>query len=60
MKLYSCFNLPGLSPYPFNLDPLGVAIPARILEGPIDKPVQEHPWWHSIPKQMIEYEFSSI
>jgi len=49
----------GLDPYPFDLDPLFVSVPVRILETPIDKPVHLHPFWHSIPVQLIEYEFSS-
>jgi len=50
----------GLDPYPFDLDPLGVHVPARILDGPVDKPVHPHTFWHSIPIQLIEYEFSSV
>jgi Protein of unknown function (DUF3891) len=49
----------GLDPYPFDLDPLSVHVPLRILEGPIDKPIHLHPFWHSIPTELIEYEFSS-
>jgi len=48
----------GLAPYPFDIDPLLVSVPARILEGPIDKSTHLHPFWHSIPLQLIEYEFS--
>lgn len=50
----------GLSPYPFDLDPLGVTVPVRIFEGPLDKPVRQHSDWYSIPKQLIKYEFSSL
>ncbi len=49
----------GLDPYPFDLNPLGVTVSARILEGPIDKPVHPHPLWHTVPIELIEYEFSS-
>lgn len=49
----------GLDPYPFDLDPLRVSVPTRIVEGPADKPLCLYPFWHSIPLQLIEYEFSS-
>lgn len=49
----------GLDPYPFDIDPLGVTVSAKILQGPVDRPMHPHPFWHSIPVQLIEYEFSS-
>jgi hypothetical protein len=46
-------------PYPFDLDPLPVALWARILqEG--DKPYGDfQTWWHGVPRRQIEFEFCS-
>jgi hypothetical protein len=46
-------------PYPFDLDPLPVALRARILqEG--DKPRGDfQTWWHGVPRQQIGFEFCS-
>ena len=46
-------------PYPFGVDPLPVAVPARILDWPAEPSAHFHSWWHSERKQLIRFEYCS-
>ena len=47
------------SPYPFDIDPLPVFMPATILDLPIEKSSQFQKYWHSKQKQIIKFEYCS-
>ena len=46
-------------PYPFDVDPLPVMVPARILDRPAGASPYLHSWWHSEPRQLIWFEYCS-
>ncbi|MCH8267893.1 MAG: DUF3891 family protein [Acidobacteria bacterium] len=46
-------------PYPFNVDPLPVIVPARILDWPAEPSAHFQSWWHSKSKQPIRFEYCS-
>jgi hypothetical protein len=48
-----------LDPYPFDLDPLPILMPARIIPLPAEKPEHFQAWWHSRLPQRIEYQLIS-
>lgn len=48
-----------LDPYPFDVDPLPVMMPARIVELPAKKPAHIQTWWHSRFAKQIEFQFVS-
>ena len=48
----------GLDPYPFDIDPLLVHVPARIIDGNVTSSEDYRPLWYSTPIEELEYEFS--
>lgn len=48
-----------LDPYPLDIDPLPVMIPARIVELPAKKPAHIQTWWHACVPQQIQFQFVS-
>ncbi len=46
-------------PYPFDLDPLPVIVPARILDWPAESSLHFQSWWHSQPPRPIPFEYCS-
>jgi len=46
-------------PYPFNIDPLPVFVPAKIFDLPVEKPANFQTHWHSNNIQLIHYEYCS-
>ena len=46
-------------PYPFDIDPLPVMLPARIVDLPVDKPANFQTWWHARAPQRVEFTFVS-
>ena len=46
-------------PYPFDIDPLPVIVPARILDWSAEPSAHFQSWWHSEPKQPIRFEYCS-
>jgi len=46
-------------PYPFDLDPLPVFVPAKIFDLPVEKPSHFQTHWHSHNIQLIQYEYCS-
>ena len=46
-------------PYPFGVDPLPVAVPARILDWPAEPAAHFQSWWHSERKLPIRFEYCS-
>ncbi len=46
-------------PYPFDVDPLPVAVPTRILDWPAEPSAHFQSWWHSERKQPIRFEYCS-
>jgi hypothetical protein len=46
-------------PYPFDLDPLPVAIRGRVLPWPVEPPAHFQSWWHSLPRRWIRFEYCS-
>ena len=46
-------------PYPFDVDPLPVTVPARILDWSAEPSTHFHSWWHSEPKQLARFEYCS-
>jgi hypothetical protein len=46
-----------LDPYPFDLDPLPVRVPARVFETPIERSGHFATWWNSRPTEMIEFQY---
>ena len=48
-----------LDPYPFDLDPLPVNVPARVFELPADRSGHFQTWWNTRPVEMIEFLYTS-
>ncbi|MFM1767492.1 MAG: hypothetical protein RJA22_21 [Verrucomicrobiota bacterium] len=48
-----------LDPYPFDLDPLPVLVPARVIPLPAAKPEHFQTWWQSLLPQKIEFQLMS-
>jgi hypothetical protein len=48
-----------LDPYPFDLDPLPVAVPARVLERSAERPAHFQSWWHAAQPRILEFQFVS-
>ena len=46
-------------PYPFDIDPLPVMLPARIVELPAEKPANFQTWWHARVPQRVEFTMVS-
>lgn len=46
-------------PYPFDVDPLPVAMPARIIDLPVERPANFQTWWHSRAPQRVEFTIVS-
>ena len=46
-------------PYPFDLDPLPVALRARVLAWPVGQPVHFQSWWQSLERHWIRFEYTS-
>ena len=46
-------------PYPFDIDPLPVMLPARIVELPAEKPANFQTWWHARVPQRVEFTIVS-
>ncbi|MCE2882582.1 MAG: DUF3891 family protein [Planctomycetaceae bacterium] len=46
-------------PYPFDVDPLPVLLPARVVELPSEKPRNFQSWWHARQPRLFEYSFVS-
>jgi Protein of unknown function (DUF3891) len=46
-------------PYPFDLDPLPVAMQAHVLPWPVERPDHFQSWWQSLPRRWIRFEYSS-
>ena len=47
------------NPYPFDIDPLPVFVPTKILDLPIKKSSQFQKYWHSKEKQILRFEYCS-
>ncbi|MCX7350673.1 MAG: hypothetical protein NTZ54_14525, partial [Alphaproteobacteria bacterium] len=48
----------AVSPYPFDIDPLPVVMPLRIVSLPIAEP-NFQTWWHALQPDTIEFEYVS-
>jgi hypothetical protein len=46
-------------PYPFDRDPLPVAVRARVLPLPVERPAHFQSWWQSLEQQWIRFEYCS-
>jgi Protein of unknown function (DUF3891) len=46
-------------PYPFDIDPLPVVLPARIVELPAEKHANFQAWWHARVPQRVEFTIVS-
>jgi len=46
-------------PYPFDVDPLPVFVPARIIAWPAQPRAHFQSWWHAERKQPIRFEYCS-
>jgi hypothetical protein len=46
-------------PYPFDADPLPVALRGRVLSLPVKRPIHFQSWWQSLPRQWIRFEYGS-
>jgi hypothetical protein len=46
-------------PYPFDLDPLPVALRGCVLPWPVERPVHFQSWWQSLPRQWIRFVYCS-
>jgi hypothetical protein len=46
-------------PYPFDVDPLPVFVPTRILDRPAEPRADFQSWWHAERKQPIRFEYAS-
>ena len=47
----------ALKPYPFDVDPLRVVVPVRIIDSATRRSGAFHRWWHSQQAQWIQFEF---
>jgi hypothetical protein len=48
-----------VSPFPFDLDPLPVTVPARSVRKPPKSPQDWHTWWHAQPLELLRFELVS-
>ena len=48
-----------LDPYPFDMDPLPVGVPARVFKLPADRSGHFPIWWNARPVEMLEFLYSS-
>ncbi len=48
-----------LDPYPFDMDPLPVVVPARVFTLPTDHSGHFPIWWNTRPLEMVEFLYSS-
>ena len=48
-----------LDPYPFDMDPLPVGVPARVFKLPVDSSRHFPIWWNARPVEMLEFLYSS-
>lgn len=48
-----------IDPYPFNLDPLPVFVPARIFSRPPETPEAFSTWWQAEPIRLMEFSYRS-
>ncbi|MEX2303072.1 MAG: DUF3891 family protein [Bryobacterales bacterium] len=46
-------------PYPFDRDPLPVAVRASVLPLPAERPAHFQSWWQSLERQWIRFEYCS-
>lgn len=46
-----------LDPYPFDIDPLPVVMPVRIVALPCERPVPFHSWWHAHEREFVSFQF---
>ncbi len=46
-------------PYPFDVDPLPVIVPSRILDWPAESSFHFQSWWYSQPQRPIRFEYCS-
>lgn len=44
-----------LDPYPFDVDPLPVVLPARVAKLPADKPAHLQSWWNAAEPQSLHF-----
>jgi len=44
-----------LDPYPFDVDPLPVVLPARVAKLPADKPAHLQSWWNAAEPQRLHF-----
>lgn len=47
-----------LHPYPFDLDPLHVVVPARIVNSSAQPSGSFQSWWHAQPLRVVDFELS--
>ncbi len=50
----------ALKPYPFDVDPLRVVVPVRIIDSATRRSGAFHKWWHSQQAQWIQFEFCAV
>jgi hypothetical protein len=48
-----------LDPYPFDVDPLPVCVPARIFDGATQPADHYATWWNAQPAELIEFVYAS-
>lgn len=48
-----------LDPYPFDIDPLPVLMPARVINLPMPKTEHFHTWWQGLLPEKIEFQLVS-
>ncbi|MCZ6857209.1 MAG: DUF3891 family protein, partial [Gemmatimonadetes bacterium] len=48
-----------LDPYPFDMDPLPVGVPARVFNLPADRSGHFQTWWNARPVEMLEFLYSA-
>lgn len=46
-------------PYPFDIDPLPVALRGCVLPWPVERPAHFQSWWQGLERQWIRFEYSS-
>lgn len=46
-------------PYPFDIDPLPVALRGRVLPWPVEAPDHFQSWWQSLERRWIQFEYCS-
>ncbi len=50
----------ALKPYPFDVNPLRVVVPVRIIDSATRRSGAFHRWWHSQQAQWIQFEFCAV